>query len=228
MNSPARRQVPLKSLLLVACTLVTLTNLVRADLVFSTGPPSLSGGGVDLRIFVGAESFRLSTPTTIKAVQFFTGEYAPWWDGTLEYFFFNNDGALPSSSPLPGSHGSNPPFTKRSVPGGPFADYTYEYQFDLLTPLALNPGTYWLGLRLDDFTGNSDISWVATITPNAQVSAAAPFGDFTQWWLQSSQLAFALSDTPLVIPEPAGNTLFALALALIALRHKAARATPVH
>jgi hypothetical protein len=56
------------------------------------------------------------------------------------------------------------------------------------------------------------LAWDATTTPNAQVSAAAIGGDFSHWTLQGSQLAFALSDTPLVVPEPTTVTLMALGL----------------
>lgn len=199
----------------VLATLLSGGAVLRAELVYSNAPPSMTGGGLDLGGFVGAESFLLTHAVSIRAAVFYTDEYSPGWDGTLNYFFFDSNGAFPAAAPLPGGQGSNPAYRKTFLTGGPTTWSTVRYEFDLSTPLMLAPGTYWLGIQLDKEFDGIGLTWVRTITPDAQLSAGARRGDFGEWLLQNSQLALALSDTPVVIPEPNASAILALGAAAL-------------
>jgi hypothetical protein len=198
-----------------------------ASFISVNGPPSLLGGGLNTFSVVAAESFTLSASTTIRAAEFFTEEFPPLWDGTLDYFIFANNSPFPASSPLAGGQGHNPPVHKSLVVDGGVSSTTIaKYDFDLITPLTLAPGTYWLGLHLQqDFSLNGSIFWDFTTTPDAQLSVAAPGGDFDHWALQQAQIALGISDTPLVVPEPSSIGLALLGLAALA-RSRTHRANP--
>jgi hypothetical protein len=193
--------------------LLLFTGYAQATIFYSSGPANFVGPGVDLGIAVGAEFFTLSGVTTIRAAQFYATGPLQLWDGTLNYFFFNNDGVFPAASPL--STGTNPPFTQTILTRG-----LIRFDFDLITPLTLPPGTYWLGIQTDLLFDPGGLSWASTTTPYAQLSAAAIQGDFSQWTLQGCQLAFALWDTPLVVPEPTITTLIGLGLTAALWRPK--------
>ena len=179
--------------------------VVRAAIIYTSGSPDLAGQDLNAHTYVAAESFTLSSTRTIRAVRFYSSEFSPAWDGNLDYFFFGLGlyGVYPASSPLPNGQGHNPAYVKTTlIDGGTTSFWIAQYDFDLVTPLTLGPGTFWLGIHIKegfDVTGGP--SWLATTTPNAQVSAVAPGGDFNNWHLAGLQVAFALSDTSL-IPEP--------------------------
>jgi hypothetical protein len=213
-----RKQVHMKATVLngvIVCLLLVL-NRAEADLVYTSGTPNLTGSGLNAYSSVAAESFTLANTTIIAGVRFFDQEFPPAWDGTLDYFFFSNSGFFPSASPLPGGSGHNPVFTKTAlINGGAVSVWGMQYDFNLSTPLTLGPGTYWLGLHLQSGFAQGTPLWTGTTTPNAQVSAAAPGGNFNNWQLQGLQLAFSLSDTPLVVPEPASVIFIGIVLAAL-------------
>src|SRR5215471_10620317 len=130
-------------------TVMTLVATMPAwsSIIYSSGTPNVSGSSGILTTQVFAESFTLSSPATIRGVEFDTQEFG--WDGTLDYFFFANNGFTPSSLALVSGH--NPLFNKSFIVNGgtsAFSDATYD--FNLITPLTLNAGTYWLGLHLQN------------------------------------------------------------------------------
>jgi hypothetical protein len=115
---------------------------------------------------------------------------------------------------LPNGQGHDPLFSKTFFANSGGLS-SYKYDFNLSTPLTLNAGTYWLGLHLQNgFAVNfSTPSWLGTTTPNAQLSANAPGGNFNSWGLDALQLTLGISDTKLVAsPEPASIILLGSAL----------------
>jgi hypothetical protein len=197
--------------------LMLFAGYAGASTIYSSGSPNFVGPGVDLGLGVAAESFTLSTTTTIRGAQFYTyGTLQYFWDRTLNYFFFRNNGGFPAASPL--FSGFSPPSTQT-----PLADGVTLFSFDLITPVTLAPGTYWLGIQTDGPLDGAGLAWDATTTPYAQASAWAMRGNFTQWSLQGSQLAFSLSDTPLVAPEPATAAITAIGLTVVFWNLKKAR-----
>jgi hypothetical protein len=205
---------------LIVCVLLFMAKRADGAFVYTSGTPDPTGSDLNSFSGVAAESFSLSVTTTIRGVRFYTHEASLAWDGTLDYFFFGHNAPFPGSHVL--SSGHNPAYTKTFIiDGGSTAASIVEYNFDPIIPITLGPGTYWLGLHLQDDFDCCDgaANWLATTTPNAQISAFAPNGDFNGWQLQGLQLAFALSDAPLVnvAISDGGTSLVMLLLAFAAL-----------
>jgi hypothetical protein len=186
-------------------------------IIYSNGTPNLSGASAVVTSQVFAESFTLSIAATIRGVEFDTEEFPSSWDGTLDYFFFSNNSPQPSSSVLLNGQGHDPLLSRTFIVNGETTSFSeLRYDFNLITPLTLNAGEYWLGLHLQkDFASNFGVSWLGTNTPNAQISANAPGGNFNSWGLDALQLVLGISDTPLVAPEPASFILLGSALLAI-------------
>jgi len=212
----------------VVCVLLFMGGRTDGALIYTSGAPHLTGSDLNSFSGVAAESFTLSQTTTIRGVRFYTHEFPPAWDGTLDYFFFSDAAPFPDSQVL--SSGHNPAYTKTAlIDGGTMAVWTVEYDFDLINPSPLGPGTYWLGLHLQNGFGCCEGVgvWLGTTTPDAEISAFAPGGDFNGWQLEGLQLAFALSDAPLVnvAVSDGGSSLILLLVAfgilLVLCRHEA-------
>jgi hypothetical protein len=200
-----------------------------SSMVYSNGSPNIGGASAILSSQVFAESFTLSSAATIQGVEFDTQEFSSW-DGTLDYFFFSNNGFDPNSSVLANGQGHDPLFSKTYIVNGGTTGPSYvTYDFNLIAPLSLNAGTYWLGLHLQNgFALNfSTPAWLGTTTPNAQLSANAPGGNFSSWGLDALQLTLGISNTPLVsTPEPASFILLGSALLALGCYGKRRRSSP--
>ncbi len=168
--------------------------------------------------FEGAEYFTLSAPETIQGIEFADQEFSGFND-TLNYFIYAN------SSPFPGAllaQGSNPSLVKSFiVNGGTQSESIAKYDFNLIAPLTLNAGTYWVGLN---FSGGGFAVWDSTTTPNNQLSAGTPAGT-TNFNLDAVQLYLGVSDTPLApVSAPEPGTILFVSLGLAVLLWQRARA----
>jgi hypothetical protein len=188
-------------------TTITLTTLLLVSpaahaTLLTNGTPSTAGEGLTVNTFMGAESFMLSIAETVQAIEFAEEEFVPGFTDTLNYAIFDNSGFFPGTMV---AQGSNPVLsTTYLVNGGNTGVSDLLFDFNLNTPVTLQPGTYWVGIN---FSGSQFAEWLATTTPNSQLSAGAPAGT-TNWNLDAVQLYIGVSSTPLVrTPEP-GSTLF--------------------
>jgi hypothetical protein len=186
--------------------------------LITNGVPDSNGASLDTNGHIGAESFTLASTMTIRGIEFANSEYTPLFNDTLSYFIYSNNGFFPDQLL---AQGSNPLLSKTFlVNGGVLAISSVLYDFNLNTPVTLGPGTYWIGLN---FSGNAFSSWLATQTPNAQLSAAAPINNPSNWGLNALQVYLGISDTPLVTsaaPEPGSLILGGIGLALVLLGRK--------
>jgi hypothetical protein len=141
--------------------------------VYDNGPPN--GAGVEVETFVVADDFVLNTDTVITDLHFQTFEFdGPVWDGTIEYFIFDDAGGEPGNL-LTSGNGQN--LIKNNIGGT-----AYEYSIDLDTEIELEGGvTYWLGIHLaanyDDQIPNPDV-FIAVADHNNGNAIQAAVGDF--------------------------------------------------
>jgi hypothetical protein len=196
----------------------------HSAIIFNSGSPDFSGnGGADIggsNLFV--EQFTLGSAETIDSVQVGLSLYTfvPSWDGSISYYLYNDSGDLPSTLI---QQGSNPAFNMNSL-GVPYpftGSYDYNYQFNLLTPVTLSAGSYWLGVQT---TTSSNLEWVDV--NQTQVNGAVNVGG--DFYPVEETLSLQLSNTSLVAspasaPEPGTGALVLLSgigLATIRRRKK--------
>ena len=214
------RQIPLLTAILALTGLITCTP-ARADSLNGT-PAGLYDPSADLTIDWAAESFTVTTQFLLSGAEFFTNEYTPLWDGTLDYGVFAGNGNVPGNILETNAGGRNPVYTTTvvAVDTGFEPSSIVQYDFLLKTPLTLAPGTYWIGLHLHTGYGYPDVeAWDSTTTPHAQISASAPGGDFSNWQPEGLQLALGVTGTPVSnTPEPASLALGGFGLAYLSMR----------
>ena len=122
---------------------------------------------------VSADDFMLAQDTILTDVHFETFEDNPEWDGTFQYFFFEDNGGQPGDF-ITGGNGIN--IIKNG--GGVF----FSYSIDFDTPFAAEGGIkYWIGFHLNsDFDPGSIF-----IETNNNVVGAPCFisssGTFDNW-----------------------------------------------
>jgi len=196
--------------------------------IFDNGMPDVSATdyGRNITGWVQAEDFTLTVPTVLTAMHFWTAELpGNPWDGTLEYFLFDDVAGQPASTPFVSGLGVN--IVRLNV-GNPWAvnpnATQYEYSFDLDAPVNLLASTYWVGLHLASSYGPlaGDVYWATTslaLGASGAHSHGAPAGNFGSWNESAVHLAFNLTDgSAPAIPEPASMSL--LALGALALRRR--------
>jgi hypothetical protein len=184
--------------------------------VIVNGFPSLTGGGTLLQPDVAAEFFTLSSAMTLQSVEFAVYGNPSLWDGTLDYYFFDNSGFYPASSPF--AQGHDPAYSiTYLINGGTHTTSFWLFDFDLNTPVTMGPGTYWLGLHMQNgYAFGAGVVWDGTTTPNAQPSAESNDGTFDNWVLTAGQLYLSVTGTDATVPEPAPVLFAGLGLAGLA------------
>src|SRR4051812_40076209 len=70
----------------------------------TNGAPNASGGGLVIDTFMGAESFVVTVPETIYAIEFAVNYYVPVFNDTLNYAIFDNNGFFPGTMKTQGSN----------------------------------------------------------------------------------------------------------------------------
>jgi hypothetical protein len=183
-----------------------------ATITNGTYPADLNAGGLVLNTFEGAEYFDLPVRAAILSIQFVDEEYPPSGHGPLDYFIYDNNGFFPGNLL---ASGQNVPLTQTFVfNGGSLSVSTLLDDFDLFTPVVLDPGRYWVGLNFRNTV--QSLSWFSTTTPNAQLSAGTPAGT-NNWNLDAVQLYLGVTyTTDLAAPTPEPATLALAGLGLIA------------
>jgi hypothetical protein len=182
-------------IVLGALALASSPAFAGIPLLFDGGASEGNGNGIETTIRVLANDFVLPQAGSVETVEFWAT--ASTWDGTLEYFFFEDAGNLPAAVPFASGDGVD---VRQTPTGGPGE---FVFFFDLETPLPLAAGPrYWLGLHLkasfaDD--GNHTF-WSTTTADFGLTSASAEGGDFGAWGLAPDDEAFRLYGT---VPEPA-------------------------
>ncbi len=174
-----------------------------AQVLYDNGAPG--SGGIEVTIRVLAEDVVLGENATVERVRIWAIEDLDAWSGTIEYFFFDDDGGAPADSAFASGLGQT-----ISVVGN-------QYTFGLETPVALQAGvTYWVGIHMDDdYDDGTDccVFW-STLAGGAQMgsgAASATAGFFDNWGITPNHHAFQL------LPEPGSAAAGMAALLLVAV-----------
>lgn len=186
--------------------------------IYDNGAPS-DRGGIEVTIRVLAEDVILDEDATVTGVRFWGAEDLNAWSGTIEYFFFGNDGVVPTEAPFASG-------TAQDIEVVADGD-SNRYTFALETPVELQAGTvHWLGLHMDDdfqVDTNCCVFWTQ-LDEGVEVgsgAATADYGFFSNWGLTPGHQAFQL------LPEPGGGVSagvgFATLATLLARRERARR-----
>ena len=200
---------------------LAVTPVSQATMIFSTGvnsqtPPQ---AGLSLSGRTGANSFTVG-PAQIVAVSLYTLECCDLiWNGSIDYFLFQNSGFTPASSAF--AQGQASSWNATTIYSDNASNRVIRYDFNLTSPVSVNAGTYWLGITLTD-AFFFDPSWNLAV-PLAGFNASTAGTDFTNWGLGQGTGAFALFDTPFAIPEPGAGSLAVLGLVAVALRRRTKR-----
>jgi hypothetical protein len=191
-----------KRVFFILVGLLSLLTAPRAQAVLLfDGGASDGVNAIEVTIRVIANDFQLDQLSTVQSVEIWAQAGAQW-DGTLEYFFFENSGNLPAVLPLATGLGTN----VTTMPGGSLAGELI-YRFDLESPLVLEGGqTYWFGLHMkQSFIDDGNYSfWSTTGLGFGATSSTAEGGNFAAWGSAPSDEAFRLYGE---VPEPAAPLL---------------------
>jgi MYXO-CTERM domain-containing protein len=167
-----------------------------------------------------AESFTVGTQFDLTGIEFFTDEYTPLWDGTLQVDLFASNGSKPGTTPIATfSNGAIKIERTVLVDGSPTDDNSI-VQYDVPLSAVLDPGTYWVAIHMkSDYNYPDVMGWDDTTTPHAQIAYSASGGDFNNWQAQGLQLALGYTgqNASVSTPEPASFAFAGLGLAGLAL-----------
>jgi hypothetical protein len=184
---------------LVLAALALLPTLARAGIpvLFDGGAAEGNGSGIETTIRVLANDFVLPQAGSVERVQFWASTSASW-DGTIEYYFFEDAGNLPAMVPL----ASGDAMDVSQAPSGVQGESIFFFDLEAPLPLAAGP-RYWFGLHLkQSFADDGNYSFWSTTTEDfGLTSASAEGGDFGDWGSAPDDEAFVLYGT---VPEPGG------------------------
>jgi hypothetical protein len=185
----------LRTIFGVVLAVAFLGGTTHGSIVFDNGLPDQGDGG-SLTTFVGADDFVLGAPTTITDAHFWSVEDDPW-DGTLQWFIFEDDGGQPVAAPLATGDGiAVSKVATGNVIAGFLDEFAYDFRLD--TPVLLGAGTtYWFGLHLSSSFDFAFIGWESTDSGFGFPSAFSEGGTFDNWESGGPtlpHLAFYLTD----------------------------------
>ena len=172
--------------------------------------------------------FSLDSDTTLTGGSVYVGGLGDIsaWDGSFNYWIFNDDGGTPGSI---AASGSDPTVTSVDTGDTWFGGgNVYELQFDFTDSFSATGGdSYWFGVQLSADYVRDDIYWL--ISSNAGTSAQSEDGSFDNWFTYSPARAFSLDGTvdvlaapPAPIPLPASGILLVVGLGVLAGKRRRA------
>jgi hypothetical protein len=198
--------------------------VAQAGLIVDNGAPNVTNAR-DISLFRSADDFTVGA-VTIGAVQFWITTTSPIqtdpqtnFSGSITYAFYNNSAGSIGSLITSGTVSGLVSVYSGLTHSGSNANINV-VDFNLLAPLSLSAGTYWLELHEGATLGTSDgtnIGWeVANSSGNAKQGLATnglPVNGV------NNELAFRLFDAPAAsVPEPQNFALVGAALLLAAAR----------
>ncbi len=172
--------------------------------------------------WVQSSEFSLGSDTDLTGGSVYVGGLGDIsaWDGSFNYWIFDDNGGTPGAVAASGSDTSATSVdTGDAWYGG---GNVFELQFDFTESFtALASQSYWFGVQLSSDFVRDDIYWL--ISSNAGSSAQSEGGSFDNWFTYSPSRAFSLEGTPTVnaappapIPLPASGILLIVGLGALA------------
>jgi hypothetical protein len=191
----------------LASILVIASASTNAEIIFDNGEPLIfTTEATDLRSCLQADDFILSQDAILTGGHFWTFEdYDAWWDGTLEYFIFEDNGGIPGITVISGSGKS---IQKDVIFEHPIG-IRYEYSFELETTVSLvADNLYWFGLHMDSgYPGSLSVfRWESIMSGFGSTSFESESGTLDNWTDTGLHRAFYLEG----IPEPMTLMFFGL------------------
>ncbi len=189
-------------------SLVVASPSIAGALLFNSGAPNglngLSIVGDPPNEVASAARFTTSAPWQIESVRFWSLEQGGYvWDGTIDYFVFEDVAGIPASVAFAQGAASNifqSPDDAGACCGSTSA---FQYNFDFAVPIDLESNTpYWLALQIGRGNDSGQTFWATTDLTPITATAYSINATFDNWILspQSGGLAFQLRGA--VIPAP--------------------------
>jgi len=199
--------------------------VAQAGLIVDNGAPNVTGAR-DISLFRSADDFTVGA-VTLGAVRFWITTTSPIqtdpqtnFSGSITYAFYNDSAGSIGSLITSGTvNGLVSVYSGLTHPGSNANINVLD--FNLLAPLSLSAGTYWLELHEGTTLGTSDgtnIGW--ELSNNTSGNAKQGFAtDGLPVNSVNNELAFRLFDTPSgSVPEPQTLALVGAGLLLAAAR----------
>jgi PEP-CTERM motif-containing protein len=179
--------------------------------IIGNGPPNQTGGS-DLNAFLEADNFTLAGSNTITQIKYWTlqntlADYA----GTTDWGFYTDASGVPGTALFSGNTMAT------GVATGAMTQGLNEFAYTFAVNIVLGPGNYWLVLHNGPSNNipNTMYYWAwSSDTGNSQsmdvmqmVAAPVPGPNPPTWSGNFTELAFELTATPTVVPEPASMAL---------------------
>jgi hypothetical protein len=184
-------------LLAASASLLTLTALGNAQLLYDNSPPDQSGGN-EMTEWLQAENFTLGADATVGSITFWTWELTGTnnYDGSGQWWIFADAGGSPGAEITSGS--GSPTRSLVGDLGNGFTEYMYE--FDIADTAVAGGVDYWLGLPLKtNFDTRWDMYWENTSSGHSPTGHESDRGTMDNWADNGAEHAFQMYGP---VPEP--------------------------
>jgi hypothetical protein len=200
--------------------LLAASPMAYGVVVYDNGGPDQVGGN-ESTMWLQTENFQLTSPSTIGAAEFWTGEIGSAWDGTLSWWIFDNNAGQPGTILASGAGAG---VTK--VATGTSMSYLgveYKYDFSLNGVPTLAAGTtYWFGIHLSSDWSRDEIYWETT-NPSGN-GTESQGGTMDNWYNNGQEHAFNLSGVSTVPDACSTAMLLGLTLTFLGVARRRGKA----
>ena len=191
---------------------LAMASAASAGLVYDNGLPDYANGH-ELTMWTQAEDFQLASDTILGSAGFsmLTFNQLNNWDGTLDWWIYNDAGGSPGTLYASGAGQNVDPVFDQNSGGWDFYDFTFDFGAG---GVPVSGGTtYWLALHAaSDCLVREDLYWSTTYS-NATYSGHEDYMNQGNWAANGYQHSFQLY-------SPAPGALALLGLASLAARRR--------
>lgn len=195
----------MRRLIPVLAALATVS-VASGEMVYDNGPPNYAYGN-ELTQWTQAEDFEVAEDVILSGASFsmFTYDAMNSWDGTLDWWIYEDTGGLPGTLLASGAAQNVDVAFDQQVGSWDFYGFTFEFAGE---GVAVNAGSvYWLALHAaSDWVHKDDLYWSAS-DANATYLGHEQLNGVGAWNPTEDQHSFQLN----VIPGPGALALLGLA-----------------